>query len=358
MGDNTGIAWTDATANIAVGCSIHSPGCVNCYAARLAATRLKQTERYKGLAVMRNGMTPTWTGEVRINHDAIDTVIRWKKPRKVFFTAQGDPFHEGYTNEDIALFFAVMSTAKQHTFQVLTKRSTRMRQWFEWIASQGVPPSEVMSAAVKRSGSELLVKNNHSASLSWPLSNVWLGVTVENQELADTRIDDLLHCPAKCRFLSLEPLLERVVLPEEALMRHFVSCPSDNEDPEKNNCIGCTGDPRDYDGTESSCEAEWSPSIDWVIVGGESGPRARQFDVAWAYAIIEQCKKTGIACFVKQLGARPIGEPRAKPPRNWTTSSDIARRGEWVLNDSHGGDPNEWPEDLRVQQFPFEGKGK
>lgn len=153
---------------------------------------------------------------------------------------------------------------------------------------------------------------------SWPWSNVWLGASVENQEQADKRIPVLLQIPAAVRFVSAEPLLEPIRL----------------------DCYGLTG-----------CPTGWldEPGIDWLIVGGESGPGARPFDVAWARDLRDQCRAAGVPFFLKQLGANPFIEERdldAIPNRKMLPD------GRLRLDDTKGGDPAEWPEDLRVREFP------
>lgn len=375
MGDKTGIAWTDATANVAVGCDAISPGCANCYAARLAATRLKHTETYKGLAVMTESGKPQWTGNVRLVLKAMKTVLGWQKPRRIFLTAQGDPFHEGFTDEHIAAMFGLMAACPQHTFQVLTKRADRMLEWFDRMSKNERKCTAVSLSALANMGLKFRYPYPRFTD-RWPLRNVWLGVTVETQSMADERIPLLMKCPAEIRFLSCEPLLEPVVLPTSALGRHFLQCRSDHDDPEQSYCTGCTGDPRDYSLTnDEQCDAEWSPSIDWVIIGGESGPRARVFDVEWARALVRQCKDKDTACFVKQLGANPIdsrvaevldpqgnvafaGKPDSLEVESARRDGQVVRPQRLLLEHSHGGDMNEksWPDELKVRQFPVNGQ--
>lgn len=133
MADKTKIEWAETTWNPVTGCShAGSPGCDNCYAARLAATRLKHHPNYKGLAVMRNGH-PRWTGEVRFNPKELEKPFRWKKPRRIFVVSMGDLFHEDVPFESVADIFQVIADCPQHTFLILTKQPERMKLFFdEW----------------------------------------------------------------------------------------------------------------------------------------------------------------------------------------------------------------------------------
>lgn len=173
----TNIEWTDRVWNPIVGCSEKSPGCKNCYACRLAGTRLKHTERYKGLT--RPGPNgPLWTGETRFIEKELLQPIRWRKASKVFVCDMGDLCHESVTISDMARVWAQMSLARKQTFQVLTKRPKRLRDEF--------------------------LKSGIWASV--PLPNVWLGVSIESPDYYD-RIRILQQIPAAVRFLSLEPML-------------------------------------------------------------------------------------------------------------------------------------------------------
>ena len=382
MGDKSGIAWTDATANVVVGCSRVSDGCKHCYAEQLAATRLKNTARYKGLAIVTEGGKPQWTGETRLVVDAIEQVIRWKKPRRIFLTAMGDPFHESLSNEQIALLFGVMAACPQHTFQVLTKRAKRMREWFQWIASQseGARPTCIDEAEEYLSDDGIAFRVGSLAADPWPLPNVWLGVSVEDQRAADERIPELLATPAAVRFLSCEPLLEAVCLADIV----------DRDGACLKPLAGLRWARRD--GKSGSFPTKHA-ALHWVIVGGESGHNARPFDLAWARSIVEQCKRAEVPVFVKQLGAdpvdgdamcrcghtltehwlpfpapcgfgrRPVPSSPCEAVRQVMTPepegacpciafSPIDDRHRVVMRDSHGGDMAEWPSDLCVRQFP------
>lgn len=403
MGDKSDIQWTDATANVVVGCSRVSEGCKHCYAERLAATRLKHTDRYAGLAIVTDRGNPQWTGATRLVVDAIEEVIRWKRPRKVFLTAMGDPFHEGLSNEQIAALFGLMAVCQQHTFQVLTKRPKRMRSWFDWAAGRIALEGEdgawtpFIRALCETIEDPKLLDRIQADGIArapsdevWPLPNVWLGVSVENQAVADERIPELLSTPAAVRFLSCEPLLGTVNL--DPPLCQYCNDGGEIVDGDPPWCVRCDSEAV-FGHWLDACASDTQPGINWVIVGGESGPNARPFDLAWARSIVEQCESAGVAVFVKQLGAEPVdGDALCKCGHTLTghwlpfpapcrhgrrpapsspceavrqvvtpepegacpciAFSPIDERHRVVLRDSHGGDPNEWPEDLRVQEFP------
>lgn len=180
MADKSKIEWTDATWSPITGCTLVSDGCNNCYAAHLAATRLKHHPSRKGLARLNAAGIAKFTGDVRFNEEWLDQPLRWKKPRMIFVCAHGDLFHENVPDEWIDRVFAVMVAGKHHTFQVLTKRPGRAANYLARSLRDG---------------------------LSWPLPNVWLGTSVEDMETAQERIPYLAVIPAQVRFVSAEPLL-------------------------------------------------------------------------------------------------------------------------------------------------------
>lgn len=262
MGDKTGIAWTDATWNPIRGCTPVSEGCRYCYAASVAARFSGPGMPYEGLAE-RTPKGPRWTGEVRLIEDHLDDPLHWRKPRRVFVNSMSDLFHPALWLQVIARIFAVMAAAPQHTFQVLTKRPERMAQ----LLNDSGFLSAVEEFAVIR---------------LWPLPNVWLGTSVENQEAAGERIPHLLRTPAAVRFLSCEPLLGPIDLEGRLDTDH--ECPEGG--PVCGQCFA--GAP--------------AARIHWVIVGGESGPNHRPFDPAWARSLRDQCREAGVAFFFKQVG--------------------------------------------------------
>ena len=223
------IHWTDATWNPCAGCKKMSPGCGKCYAIRNAKRMAGNPNpamraAYQGLVTGTPGNLD-WNGTVRTLPDRLDGPLHWREPRRVFVNSLSDLFHKDVPDDFIAQVFSTMEKAHWHQFQVLTKRSSRLRAL--------------------------------SAALPWP-DNVWMGVSVEDDQYA-FRIDDLRATGAKVKFLSLEPLLGP--LPDLNLA-----------------------------------------GIDWVIAGGESGPKARRMNAEWARDIRDQCVAAGVPFFFKQWG--------------------------------------------------------
>lgn len=310
MADKTGIAWTDATWNPIRGCSKVSAGCKNCYAEKVAARFSGPGAPYGG--TIHDGR---WNGQIRLVPEMLSHPLRWRRPRRIFVNSMSDLFHEGVPFEYIAAVFGVMSACPQHTFQVLTKRPARAVEFFAWAQGDNHSHPETICLHYSRAYTAAPANGVYR----WPLPNVHLGVSVENQETADNRIPLLLRCSAAVRFVSYEPALGPVDF----------------------------GNSRDWL-TPVVTKPAGSPRIDWVIVGGESGPNARPFDVVWARSTIGQCKAAGVACFVKQLGAHLWD---GSPGSLWGTDPTI-RSGIVRMSDRAGANPAEWPADMRVQEFP------
>lgn len=287
MSSNTTIEWTNAVWNPTRGCSIVSPGCSRCYAMKQAHRFSHKTGPYAGLTKMSKG-GPVWTGEVRTVPELLDWPLRKKKPLRIFVNSMSDLFHEGVSDRFINGVFDVMALAHWHTFQILTKRPQRMRDY-------------------------LLAPRRGLAVAPWP--NIWLGVSVEDQARADERIPLLLQTPAAVHWISAEPLLGHVDLRVYMPNRLWNDLPS------------------------------WKqPELDWVVVGGESGPGARPFNIKWAQSLIAQCRAAGVPVFMKQIGSLPISKQHGVGIGTF----DVA----WPHQDRKGGDPAEWPEDLRVREYP------
>lgn len=256
---NGGIAWCTETWNPLRGCTRVSAGCMNCYAESMAVRFSGPGQPYEGTI---NQETNRWNGTVRLVPDKLTEPLRWQRPRMVFVNSMSDLFHEDVPDEFIDQVFAVMAIAPQHTFQVLTKRPARM---LAYMVDGGRP---------RRVGSNSGFMADNNVVYPWPLPNVWMGVTVENQEAADERIPLLLQTPAAVRWVSMEPLLGAVDL-------------------------GLTGTiPR-------SQYAKYTQTYDllhWVICGGESGPHARPMNPEWARSLRDQCAEAGVPFLFKQWG--------------------------------------------------------
>ncbi len=294
MADKTLIEWVrnpdgseGATWNIVTGCSLASPGCSNCYAMKLAGTRLKHHPSRVGLTQeTRTG--PVWTGEVRFNADWLRQPLRWTKPRAIFVDAHGDLFHEGVPFEWLDQIFAVMATAAQHIFQVLTKRSARAREYLNDTSPERM---KARNKALRE------LAKDPNATMCWPLPNVWLGVSVEDQRRADERVADLLMTLAAVRWISAEPLLGEVFLgaiPMELPWRHELGTYS---------ALDGTWTPAVGDAEYENRTAETGlPKINWVVVGGESSHDALPMLPRWARSLRDQCATAGTAFLFKQWG--------------------------------------------------------
>lgn len=313
----TAIQWADEVWNPIRGCSRVSAGCMHCYAERQAMRFGAPGQPYEGL-VKKTSRGPAWTGEIRLVEEALEQPLRWRKPRRIFVASMSDPFHPGVPEEFLDRMFAVMSLCPQHVFQLLTKRAAAMAKYF---ADPDVWARMEMSARRmyrKRHNRQIAGK-----CLSGPLRNVWLGVSVEDQRSADERIPLLMRTPAAVRWLSCEPLLSAIDLRNLEIPRRYGTALLD--------CLTC--DLKTHQQEVFAGPPAGTGPIDWVVTGGESGPGARGCDVAWIRAIVAQCLVARIPVFVKQLGAHPFG-------------------GGVAQSDSKGGNPQEWPSDLRVREFP------
>jgi protein gp37 len=296
MSDGSKIEWTDATWNPVRArhaampdperepprngwyCEHVSPGCEHCYAETMN-NRLGTGLPFK----------PGHRKDVEIYLDAKTLLAPhgWKKPRMIFVCSMTDLFGEWVTDEWIDRIFTVMALCPQHTFQVLTKRPDRMREYFR----DGGANTDVVL----------------STFWQWPFPNVWLGVSAEDQQRADERIPVLLDTPAAVKFVSLEPLLGPIDLVTGGEVTE----------------IGHINWLRGHRGPEPPI-----PRLDWVIVGGESGPGARPMHPDWARSLRGQCKAAGVPFFFKQWGS-------------WKNGSDFASDAMAVLTDGRVIEPNQ-----------------
>lgn len=274
MSDKSHIEWTDATWNPVTGCTKVSAGCDHCYIDRSPPFRMQ------GRKFDQPGVGGT-TG-VTLHPTRLEQPLRWTRPRRVFVNSLSDLFHANVPADFVAEVFAVMAVTPQHTYQILTKRTGRMRA----MLSSGEFFDRFTTAYALR------LPDESSGPHLWPLPNVWLGVSVESQQWADIRIPALLDTPAAVRFLSCEPLLGPVDLSTWTdahapwnYTEFGVEC----------SCGAAIVDNRDR------CNGD---RISWVIAGGESGPRYRPVDLDWFRTIRDQCTEAGVAFFLKQIGGR------------------------------------------------------
>jgi protein gp37 len=298
----TTIEWTEQTWNPTTGCDRISPGCDNCYALTMA-------KRLKGMgsAKYQNDGDPRTSGPgfgLTAHPDTLTEPLRWKKPRKIFVNSMSDLFHARVPREFLARVFAVMAATPQHTYQILTKRPERAARILTDLCTcgSGHPPgehfrSEMEWAATPHSPTYVPgLEHGIYHRSGWPLPNVWLGTSIESSDYV-RRADALRQTPAAIRFISAEPLLG----------------PLDD--------LNLNG-------------------IDWLIVGGESGPGARPLQPWWIADLIHAAQQTGTAPFVKQLGSV------------WARDYTVAGKTVAAWGDTKGGNPDHWPADLRVREYP------
>jgi len=276
------IEWTDSTWSPVRGCALVSAGCTNCYAMRQAHRFSGKGQPYEKLTKMTSH-GPVWTGAARTVPERLDQPLRWRKPRRIFVNSMSDLFHEDVADDFIDDVFAVMALTPRHTFQVLTKRPERMRSYLTSAHGNGTPRRDGIVKGRAWSMLGQLPKYHHEDLIRrpWPLSNVWLGISAEDQATADERIPLLLQTPAAVRFVSLEPLLGEISF------------------------VGLFANPNDWrDGTNALEE------IDWLICGGESGPHARPSHPEWFRSLRDQCQAAGVPFFFKQWGQWAQWEPK------------------------------------------------
>lgn len=292
MADHSKIEWTDATWNPVTGCSVVSPGCTNCYAMKMAGRleAMGTLPQYAG-TTRKTKAGAIWTGKLALAPEAILLApLRRRRPTTSFVNSMGDLFHEDVPDEWIDRVFAVMALCPQHSFQVLTKRSARIRAFMDKasgrIADATITLRRHPLAAARGMGSSAVVPVPHvrPGAPWWPLPNVWLGVSAEDQKRADERIPDLLATPAAIRFVSAEPLLGPIDFTE------IMHAPG-------HALHALWGLKAATDGT-----ASYGAKLDWIIVGGESGQGARPMHPDWARQIRDQCEAAGTAFFFKQWG--------------------------------------------------------
>lgn len=378
MADKTAIQWTDATWNPVTGCTRVSPGCANCYIERTPPFRMEGRRFARA-----EGSNESTTG-VRLHPDRLNQPIRWRNPRRVFVCSLADLFHEQVPDDYLDTMFGVMAGTRLrgmdgfpgHTFQVLTKRPERA---LEYLSA----PDRLQRIA--RAGAQRFEDGDtaHDFILDqWPIPNVWVGVSIESARYT-YRADLLREIPAAVRFVSAEPLLGSLFDGDRPGV-----CGTCNHSTLGHGPNGCDHEVRDYGEMDCGCERRFAKpldltSIDWIIVGGESGPGARPMQVEWAREIIRASSALCDSChafwqehpgslppactgrpalFVKQLGAKPIiGREELAATCSVAVECEHgydvcpecdAGETELPLTDRKGGDWDEWPADLRIREFP------
>jgi protein gp37 len=285
------IEWTNRTWNPVVGCSKVSAGCKNCYAIRMA-WRLQHihhsSEKYAGTVEKSAGGQLNWTGKVNLSEKDLLKPLTWKKPAMIFVNSESDLFHDSVPFEFIDKVFAVMALCQQHTFQVLTKRPQRMVEYFKRnYAARIMTELDIISKENKQLFEACSKTAFNIAITPAPeFHNIWLGVSVENQQAANERVPLLLSVRAAVRFLSCEPLLgpiDLTLITQTVSPGYFGDCLQPYHLP--------------------NCDKEtFYPKINWVIAGGESGNDARAMHPCWVRLLRDQCNKAGTPFFFKQWG--------------------------------------------------------
>lgn len=286
MSQNSAIEWTEATWNPTTGCTKVSPACAHCYIERTPPFRMR------GRTFVKGHIT------IELHPDRLDTPLKRRKPTVYFVNSLSDLFHEDIPDAFIDRVFAVMALTPQHTYQVLTKRPERMRDYLRDPARHHDVTMAMQGLSDMGGVADLLPAGRSFPRwpLVWPMSNVWLGVSVENQHFADTRIPLLLDTPAAVRFLSCEPLLGPV-----SLYRHV-----------HHETSGSSADWRDR-------------RLGWVIAGGESGPTSRPSNPDWFRSLRDECQRYNVPFFFKQWGGfTPKSGGRLLDGRVWDEKPHVS----------------------------------
>ena len=318
-------------------CQIKSPGCQQCYAASIVKRFWPSDSLVQFKGYTAQGIE---SGEFVLDEKQLQSVLKIKKPCRIFWVDMADIFHERVPFWMVDACLAVCALTPHITHMFLTKRPERMAEYFvqlkkaadDWAPQTkhgAFTPSNILNlrhlARHTIDGRTYAVAFPHHP---WPLPNVWLGTSCETQKYADERIPLLLKSPAVVHFISAEPLLGPIDLtwPETLYPDGPPMCCDGRE-------CGCMGLPTD---------PPLLYGIDLVIVGGESGRSARSCNINWIRSIVKDCKQWNTAVFVKQLGSNPLVN----------TEEGVPLLGSLDLSSSKGGDIEEWPSDLRIRQFP------
>lgn len=329
------IEWTDRSANpirarhkvtgkIGWSCVMFGPGCQHCYSQSL-----------NGRFGTGLPFTASAVREVETFFDPrpLETLRRLREPQRIFVCDMTDLFMDSVPDEWIDTVFAYAALSPQHVFQILTKRSARMLNYMSDVNR----PQQVIAAMYRERNA-----NGVPVTFGWPPENCWLGVSCEDQDRAESRLIHLIETPAAVRFVSYEPLLgsidpTHVYLPDRSGWWNVL------DGRLTVNVIGENGHPDFWVETVEPIR----PPIDWAIIGGESGGLARPCELNWVRSLVDACRRAGVATFVKQLGSAPLvdgvfGRPKTR----------------LMMRNKKGGDPLEWPADLRVREFPLPKEAK
>ncbi len=332
MSDNSRIEWTDATWNPVTGCSKVSEGCRNCYAERVSHCSGTTSKPWTYANAAKN---------VKLHPERLDQPIRWRRPRRIFVNSMSDLFHEQVPDSFLDDVFGIMLACeiydnRNHTFQILTKRPERMKAYLSaepavlvkrWArAANGIAhcmdedtlvSDLVYGRCARLWSAEGRALSDHKAwshcESVFPLPNVWLGVSAENQRAAEERVPFLLQTPAAVRFLSCEPLLGSLDLGKwigtyycsACGFRGFDGGEADPENEESGDqCPRCGADGWYFTHAEShgALDEETRSPISWIVAGGESGPNARPMHPDWVRSSRDQCAEAGVPFLFKQWG--------------------------------------------------------
>ena len=370
MSTGTTIEWTHmpgfagGTWNTVNGCTPVSEGCRNCYAASFASRGLHS--KFVGLTVRRRdalrdgekaATRAVFNGVVWLDEESLTIPLRRKRPTCWFVNSMSDTFHEKVPFDFIDRKVAVAAMCPQHRFLFLTKRPERMAEYLNRSGARTSYYDAFWTFCNDFPHLARQLPDSPETGSPWPLPNVWLGTSVENQETADARIPHLLRCHG-VRFVSVEPQLGPISL-EKVAAAFGGSGSCKYVDPLRG---------VEHVSTPVGEKAYPTARIDWLIQGGESGPGARPFDVTWARSIRDQCKAAGVPYFFKQAGSKPfVGDRTCTECDGDGADPDTGKCtfcfGGQVLGerfrfrDKKGGNPAEWPEDLRnCREWPVVGE--